>query len=74
MIIFSTPSRGQQVLSPLGPAQTTSLLVVLIAPRNYLLGRRSEKGAPDDEDIGPLMFHGVSWLAANGTGFNGVQL
>lgn len=30
MIFFSTPSRGQQVLTPLGSAQTTSLLVVLI--------------------------------------------
>ena len=30
MIIFSTPSRGQQVLTPLGSEQTTSLLVVLI--------------------------------------------
>ena len=31
MIIFSAPSRGQQVLTPLGVEQTTSLLVVLIA-------------------------------------------
>ena len=31
MIIFSTPSRGQQVLTPLGVEQTTSLLVVLIS-------------------------------------------
>ena len=31
MIIFSTPFRGQQVLTPLGSEQTTSLLVVLIA-------------------------------------------
>ena len=30
MIIFSTPFRGQQVLTPLGSEQTTSLLVVLI--------------------------------------------
>ena len=30
MIIFSAPSRGQQVLTPLGVEQTTSLLVVLI--------------------------------------------
>ena len=30
MIFFSTPSRGQQVLTPLGSEQTTSLLVVLI--------------------------------------------
>ena len=30
MIIFSAPSRGQQVLTPLGSEQTTSLLVVLI--------------------------------------------
>ena len=30
MIFFSTPSRGQQVLTPLGSAQTTSLLVVMI--------------------------------------------
>ena len=30
MIIFSTPSRGQQVLPPLESEQTTSLLVVLI--------------------------------------------
>ena len=33
MIIFSTPSRGQQVLTPLGSEQTTSLLVVLIVVR-----------------------------------------
>ena len=31
MIIFSAPSRGQQVLTPLGVEQTTSLLVVLIS-------------------------------------------
>ena len=30
MIFFSTPSRGQQVLTPLGSEQTTSLLVVMI--------------------------------------------
>ena len=30
MIFFSTLSRGQQVLTPLGSEQTTSLLVVLI--------------------------------------------
>ena len=30
MIFFSTPSRGQQVLTPLGSVQTTSKLVVLI--------------------------------------------
>ena len=30
MIFFSTPSRGRQVLTPLGVEQTTSLLVVLI--------------------------------------------
>ena len=30
MINFSTPLRGQQVLTPLGSEQTTSLLVVLI--------------------------------------------
>ena len=33
MIIFSAPSRGQQVLTPLGVEQTTSLLVVLIVAR-----------------------------------------
>ena len=33
MIIFSTPFRGQQVLTPLGSEQTTSLLVVLIEDR-----------------------------------------
>ena len=32
MIIFSTPFRGQQALTPLGSEQTTSLLVVLILP------------------------------------------
>ena len=30
MIIFSAPSRAQQVLTPLGSEQTTSLLVVLV--------------------------------------------
>ena len=40
MIIFSAPSRGQQVLPPLGSEQTTSLLVVLIVgePRLSNLG------------------------------------
>ena len=32
MIIFSTPSRGQQVMTLLGAEQTTSSLVVLILP------------------------------------------
>ena len=31
MIFFSTPFRGQQVLTPLGSEQTTSLLVVMIS-------------------------------------------
>ena len=35
MIFFSTPSRGQQVLTPLGSAQTTSLLVVMISIKYY---------------------------------------
>ena len=30
MVIFSAPSRGQQVLTLLGSEQTTSLLVVMI--------------------------------------------
>ena len=42
MIIFSAPSRGQQVLTPLGSEQTTSLLVVLIS----LLGPHLGWGAP----------------------------
>ena len=35
MIFFSTPSRGQQVLTPLGSEQTTSLLVVLIGYKGF---------------------------------------
>lgn len=35
MINFSTPLRGQQVLTPLGSEQTTSLLVVLIVYRKF---------------------------------------
>ncbi|MBQ4547085.1 MAG: hypothetical protein IJA17_08005, partial [Oscillospiraceae bacterium] len=33
MVIFSAPSRGQQVLTLLGSEQTTSLLVVMIISR-----------------------------------------
>ena len=36
MIKFSIPSRGQQVLTPLGFEQTTSFLVVLIARSHQL--------------------------------------
>ena len=50
MIIFSAPSRGQQVLTPLGVEQTTSLLVVLICPAlgggsTYPTGGRGSYGA-----------------------------
>ena len=48
MIIFSAPSRGQQVLTPLGSEQTTSLLVVLIfspgAPSRMGRARWREQG------------------------------
>ena len=37
MIFFSTLSRGQQVLTPLGSEQTTSLLVVLILEGKNLM-------------------------------------
>ena len=35
MVIFSAPSRGQQVLTLLGSEQTTSLLVVMIKPHAH---------------------------------------
>ena len=40
MIIFSTPFRGQQVLTPLGSEQTTSLLVVLIV---WIIGKEARR-------------------------------
>ena len=42
MIIFSAPSRGQQVLTPLGVEQTTSLLVVLIEENGGFWGKTLE--------------------------------
>ena len=58
MIIFSAPSRGQQVLTPLGSEQTTSLLVVLICLQPTMGGfiKFGPKNKRTHATIGPCTF------------------
>lgn len=78
MIFFSTPSRGQQVLTPLGSAQTTSLLVVLICFKKFsidlsmlpsyqficLLSWETGKGASEESSEAPWGLRGIRKLLA----------